>query len=354
MITRVAAWAMKGRMLDPEGSVSTMLGARINSVSVMLNDYAGARTEEPFRTHNKEDIVRFTDACHAAGIGVTLTSWIMPYEQFITDAADQLIPLCEATGATELIWDAEEPWVRAEDRMDFDEAAALMKHEFTDLSASLALSGIASANTAALNGLAQACPIWYPQCYATTKPGSADPNNVVNYGIERWRQKFGDFGEFVIGLASYSQPTPPSDYMQPCIDQVLDHSIKEVCYWDLGPIKSRQDVSDFVATVLGEGHPPPVGKSATRVVTVPSEIDLNELRGKTATYVARVQGLLMSHGYGPDGLTGSNGLPDGKFGDKTQSALGSFKAAVGAPGGPSLMTRGTWESLELENLDLGD
>lgn len=57
----------------------------------------------------------------------------------------------------------------------------------------------------------------------------------------------------------------------------------------------------------------------------PQQLDLNTLRGSYSDYVARVQGLLLSHNYGPDGLVGSNGRPDGLMGNKTQSYLEDFK-----------------------------
>ena len=57
----------------------------------------------------------------------------------------------------------------------------------------------------------------------------------------------------------------------------------------------------------------------------PQQLDLNMLRGSYSDYVARVQGLLLSHGYGPDGLVGSSGRPDGLMGNKTQGYLEDFK-----------------------------
>lgn len=53
--------------------------------------------------------------------------------------------------------------------------------------------------------------------------------------------------------------------------------------------------------------------------------DLASLRGKKSDFTARVQGLLLAHGYGPDGLVGSNGRPDGLSGTKTESYLKDFK-----------------------------
>jgi len=45
--------------------------------------------------------------------------------------------------------------------------------------------------------------------------------------------------------------------------------------------------------------------------------------------VALVQGLLLAQGYGPSGLVGGTGRPDGKPGPKTQQALIDFQTAAG-------------------------
>lgn len=61
--------------------------------------------------------------------------------------------------------------------------------------------------------------------------------------------------------------------------------------------------------------------------------------------VARVQGLMLAYGYGPDGLVGEGGRPDGKPGPKTRAALESFRSILGL--GPGLVVDGAvwWELL---------
>jgi GH25 family lysozyme M1 (1,4-beta-N-acetylmuramidase) len=81
----------------------------------------------------------------------------------------------------------------------------------------------------------------------------------------------------------------------------------------------------------------------------PEQIDLNTLRGSYSDYVARVQGLLLSHKYGPKGLTGSNGLPDGLMGDKTESYLLDFKTKHALPA-DTVMDWDTWWALTYDLL----
>ncbi|GAH13543.1 unnamed protein product, partial [marine sediment metagenome] len=102
--------------------------------------------------------------------------------------------------------------------------------------------------------------------------------------------------------------------------------------------------------IVGEGPVPvPPIDSNTFSVRWPREIDLETLRNQTSMYVARVQGLLLAHGYGPDGLVGSTGLPDGKYGTKTKECLAEFKQGRNLPG-DTLMTLETWYALMLDQL----
>jgi peptidoglycan hydrolase-like protein with peptidoglycan-binding domain len=54
-------------------------------------------------------------------------------------------------------------------------------------------------------------------------------------------------------------------------------------------------------------------------------MDLGASSGSCSQSVAMVQGLLLAAGYGPEGLVGSNGRPDGIAGSKTLAALQNFQ-----------------------------
>lgn len=94
-----------------------------------------------------------------------------------------------------------------------------------------------------------------------------------------------------------------------------------------------------------ESPPPPVRTWPTP----PKVVDLNVFRGSYSDYVARVQGLLLSYGYGPDGLV-SNGHPDGMMGDKTESYLVDFKGLRGLPRN-AVMDWDTWWALTYDKVN---
>ena len=65
--------------------------------------------------------------------------------------------------------------------------------------------------------------------------------------------------------------------------------------------------------------------------------------------VRQLQGLLLAAGYGPDGLIGENGCPDGSAGSGTRPVLGEFQTKTGTgnkDGTPDFIVgEGTWKAL---------
>ena len=61
---------------------------------------------------------------------------------------------------------------------------------------------------------------------------------------------------------------------------------------------------------------------------------------------AIVQGLLLAWDYGPVGLVGGDGKPDGYTGPKTQAALSSFRVTRGWDAGTGV-DAGVWHALLL-------
>ncbi|TEU11353.1 MAG: hypothetical protein E3J21_23825 [Anaerolineales bacterium] len=92
------------------------------------------------------------------------------------------------------------------------------------------------------------------------------------------------------------------------------------------------------------GPPPPEPHLWPRP---PLQVDLNKLRGNYSIYTARVQGLLLAHRFGPDGLVGRDGFPDGLSGPKTESYLREFKVSCRLPDN-TVVDWETWWTLTLK------
>lgn len=106
------------------------------------------------------------------------------------------------------------------------------------------------------------------------------------------------------------------------------------------------ELKDFANDGCSPTPPPPTQTWPSP----PDQLDLNQLRNMTSPYTARVQGLLLSYGYGPDGLVDpATGRPDGKMGSQTEFYLVDFKRKrMLAP--DCVMDWATWWALTYDRL----
>jgi lysozyme len=96
-------------------------------------------------------------------------------------------------------------------------------------------------------------------------------------------------------------------------------------------------------------HAPTAPPPSASWPSPPPQVDLEGFRGSYSAYVARVQGLLLSHDYGPSGLVGGDGRPDGLMGDRTANALVDFKRSH-ALDPNTVMDWSTWWALSYDQL----
>lgn len=318
----VAVWATRRHLADPAASVATMVRARVNECSIMVNDFSADRAETPFRMHDQAKVGALASACRDAGIRVTLTTWVMPHESFIHGAASLLLPLMAEIGADTLVLDAEEPWVRATGRLDYADAAECIVRRFAGVR--LAVTAIGTPNTAAIRPLAMISDLWIPQCYVTD---GSDPN-LVSACLARWSARFGSrpASKWQVGLAAYKQPETTA-LMAGCIDAVRSAGVDSVAYWSLTSL-AREDVAAFVASL----------RSAERVPELFPTLELATMPiGVSVKAVARVQALLLVAGHDPGPL-------DGKPGRRTRDALRAFQESRGLV--PIwVVTEATWRAL---------
>lgn len=324
---QVGTWITSGGLSNPQRTAAELRAAGLTFASIMLNDLSAKRSEAEFVTHPEARIIALARALNDEGLDVSLTTWVMPHRGFIRSMAASLIPLLEATASTGLILDAEEPWIRARGGMHHDDAADQIGELFAG--EPLVLSGIASTHRSALRGLAKICRTWSPQCYATTRSGSMLAETAVARGMDLWRKKFGEPEAWMAGLAAYSQPTPASTYMRPCLDQAIERMVGSVCYWSHRPILRNADIRSVIS-----------GINTSDSITIPAhgprgsimpELDVEAAPSGVIDHaIAQLQGLLaaamLRHGDVVD-----PGKLDGKPGPRTLAALHAFQAAEELP-----------------------
>lgn len=321
----VGAWIQNSLIGEPDRAVDLMKRGGFNSASLVTNDFSKNRGPTEYWTRDLARLANMADACHAAGIEVTLTTWVMPHDVFVDGMLEQLPEIIDATGATRLYLDAEEPWNAATGEFDREVAAWEIGSGLGDI-VELALSAIVYCPEVEILPLAGICPVYSPQAYSTIA-NDLDPHTGVTKARDRWVAKFGEPECWSMGLAAYKLPIPPDPYMQPPIDQCRALEIEDVCYWDLGQAADDEDRLDFIASLT---DPP--------TVAAPGIFAPLELEALPSSVFSRgvliVQHLLTAQGFDP-------GPFDGLPGAKTLAAVQSFQLARRlAPTG--VVDYGTW------------
>jgi hypothetical protein len=340
-ITTVAAWAGTSTLDAPEEYVAFAKGLGIDRLDLMLNDFSKTKVCQRFESHDEAKIRRVAKECDDAGIELHFTSWILPCVDFIDEAADALLPLMEELHVRSLVWDVEEPWTQNAEGSHGD-AAARVRERFQGTR--MGITGIVYVNVSAVRPLANVVTDFIPQAYATTSNGH-DPAWLVDEALEEWNEGFGRMPQ-LMGLAAYDQGSPPSTKMQSAIDAVDARGISTICYWSLAQIKSSSAIADFIKAIprCPGTTPPNEPLPAAGGVMVPQ--DWRHLASSQYDpQVALVQGLLLSWGYGPTGLVGSDGRPDGKAGSATRGALASFKQRFQLQSPADVVCGATWHWL---------
>lgn len=257
-ITDVGVWSGQSSLNNPNDDVAFCRDNGVNHLYVVINDFSAKRTEQPFSTFTRSKIVTLAQAAQGAGIQVHLMSWIMPFTGFIQGAAQELVPLCQETGAASLQWDAEEPWTKAEGGLAYPDAARLVAESFAGLPCPMGSTGIGYTPADKFGPLAEVAPTLVPQCYATSG-GSLKPETAVSTCVDRWRSKgFGGANpRWEIGLAAYKQSGIEGHTVESAMTASLDNArayqFDKVIYWSLRQVKGSQEVTQVIRSIRGQG-----------------------------------------------------------------------------------------------------
>lgn len=120
--------------------------------------------------------------------------------------------------------------------------------------------------------------------------------------------------------------------------------------YDLGRLDSlARGITPVDSPVLS--GPAPIPAPAPKVGYAMDRLDLRNAQNVRVTgrHVDNLQGLLLAAGYGPTGLVGSNGRPDGVAGPATKNAVGDWQRRTNTGDGKGnadfIVGDGTWKSL---------
>lgn len=252
-IRTIGVWAGRSSIRRGQKDIDFCLEHGINRIDLIVNEHSSWRAERDFDTYDLADILDFCKLVNKAGIELHFMSWIMPHANYITQAADTLIHLCEETGAKSLQWDAEEPWTLAKNPMDYESAAELIAEKFENLSCEMGANGIGYTPRHKFGPLAKVCDYIVPQCYSTSTSGIA-PHDVVPRLHRRWKKVF-NHERHAIGLAAYRQTgikgykTVDSAMRTALAGAQALEGVDTVIYWSLASIRRTRAVRNFIKSI---------------------------------------------------------------------------------------------------------
>lgn len=200
----LSAWTGLSAIMDTSRAIATAKAAGVSRLSVFVNDLAF--TSGPWRTYAPSDIMRAADAIRSAGLGLTLCSWLTPAW---VESMASFGELGVASGADELEFDLEGPWVSALQGASDERVDELAERTFSRLQAGgwrrrVAADCIVGTDLRVVGPMVRRSDIVYPQAYRV-----AANRNVVEV-IERMAvERFKPLGaEVGLGVAAYEQSKP--------------------------------------------------------------------------------------------------------------------------------------------------
>lgn len=250
----VGVWCGRSSLRNPGRDVDFALEHNINRFDIVVNDHSKWRTPKSFDTYDKKQIVDLSRIARVYGIEVHLMSWVMPHEQYIVEAKEQLAQLMEETGAKSLQWDAEEPWTQGRGDMTHAQAAQLIGELFSDTS--MGVNGIGYAPKTKIGPLAEVCEYVVPQAYATRTSG-LHPATAPYRFHTRWSKAFKK--PVVMGLAAYRQSgiegfTEAEAIHTAAQKTLLIKDVDTLLYWSLYHIRKNPTVAAEIAKLRKESN----------------------------------------------------------------------------------------------------
>jgi hypothetical protein len=245
----IGMWTGRASLANPERDVQLCLKNNIRRLDVIVNDHSGARKEREFGIFKESKIRRLVELAQVNNIDVHFMSWVMPHEAYIERAAEVLVPLCNDLGVSSLQWDAEEPWTRAEDPMDYEKAARHIADKFAMLDCEMGVNGIGYTPIKKFGPLHEVCDYVVPQCYSTRTSGMK-PTTVVPKCVRRWHKVFGK-KPMAVGLAAYKQDGIEGHTLESAMRSAFAgaeaiEGVDTVIYWSLSSVRRSSAVAKVI------------------------------------------------------------------------------------------------------------
>lgn len=241
----VGAWTGLAAIEDPQGTIAIAKRCGVDRLAIFVNDRSFANGG--WRTYNRASIVACCQAVQAAGLRVSLVSWMRPTPEWIGDGARDLGRLATECRVDEIDLDLEEPWTVVRNFTD-PEIAAISATLFASLRSTfrgrIVVDCIVGTDLRALGPPISLSDGVVPQAYTV----ATNPPDLERKALA----KFKPFGKPVImGIAGYwrSSPYEPGrpDVLRGVLARCSALGVRRVRVWRLEMLQTPGMAAEVLA-----------------------------------------------------------------------------------------------------------
>lgn len=244
---------------------------QVTDIAIFVN--SNTQTRFSISSSKQKKLLSIAAQLHNIDIAPHFVSWLRPSQQYMTECARIMRPLCRDAKVRSLLFDVEEPWTKNTKTESTAQAAVDDYWRFTDWPCDLGVTGIVSLPRS-LKPVIAKCEYVLPQAYSTRKNSNTvyigddgkerkyiRPDRLPKTAHTNWRDFWQTFWgipywrkPMVMGLAAWNLNRPggisETQAMQVAIENTefisAAPTIEEVAYWSFAWIIQSKVRAAFV------------------------------------------------------------------------------------------------------------
>lgn len=233
---KIGCWVGKSAILDPNKAVRDAKRAGVNHLDIMVNDATSNKNFHLFA--DSKTVLRSLKVIKDAGLTFSITSWLVPTDNWINGMENELVPILSELDIEELTLDVEEPYLiplRKNVKLAEFWSERLRLAITTKYKGRVAVTCIVYTNLDLVEPLLKWCDVIIPQSYATV--GNTKGLHVGD--LERLAyQKFAKYNKkIVLGAAAWNidgaYGLNEKDALKASFNAILALDVYQVRIWSL-------------------------------------------------------------------------------------------------------------------------
>lgn len=238
----VAAWTGFAAITNPGETIRLAKRAGVTRLAIFVN--SEPEPGRAFYTYNRQQIASACAAFKAAGLDITIVSWMTPRGDWLEGAAT-IGDIAREVGADEVEYDLEEEWTALRSKSD-DHIRGATRTVFAQtrsrFSGAVVVDFIVYTDLRVMTPAIELADAIIPQAYATVKnAGTRPPGELERIAYDRFKP----FGKpIIMGVAGWNQDGAYGrgylDALRVSLDAATALGIRRVRVWRLETIDAQE------------------------------------------------------------------------------------------------------------------